>query len=60
MEGTSGALRQQRVSPATQIRNWNSLLADNGLLQLEAGSRALGEGNQLTLIVGNVEISDCA
>ena len=46
MEGTSGTLRRRRVSQATEARNWDDLLADNGLVQLEAGSRARGEGNQ--------------
>ena len=46
MEGTSGTLRRRRVSQATEARNWDDLLADNGLVQLEAGSRAPGQGNQ--------------
>ena len=46
MEATNSAPRRRRMSQATQLRNWNDLVTDNGLVQLESGSWARGDGNQ--------------
>ena len=57
VESITRAPRWRRMPLTTQLRNWNDLLTDNGLVWLEAGSRARGEGNECVFLAHALSVA---